>query len=55
MEKLNNSLPYVLIICGAIIAVLSFTTQQNNTKGFLGLIFIAFGAFRLYQKSQQSK
>jgi hypothetical protein len=55
MEKLNNSLPYVLIICGAIIAFLSFTTQASHTKGYLGLLFMAFGAFRLYQKSQQNR
>ncbi len=52
MEKLNQYAPYVLIICGALVSILSFTTQSNSTKGYIGLIFIGLGAFQLYQKGK---
>jgi uncharacterized membrane protein len=52
MEKLNQFAPYILIVCGALIAILSFSTQSNHTKGYIGLIFIGLGSFRLYQKAQ---
>ncbi len=55
MEKLSQFIPYILMICGALIAFLSFTTQNDTTKGYIGLAFIALGAFRLYQRSQINK
>jgi hypothetical protein len=55
MEKLAQFIPYILMVCGAIIAFLSFTTQQDTTKGYIGLAFIALGAFRLYQRNQMNK
>jgi uncharacterized membrane protein len=47
MEKLNKYAPYVLIICGGLIALLSFVVQKNSIKGAIGLVFMALGFFIL--------
>ncbi len=52
MEKLNQYSPYVLIVLGALIALLSFMGGGSNTKGYIGLLFIGFGAFTLYTRAK---
>ena len=52
MEKLNQYAPFILIICGGLMAVLNFTTQTNHTKGYIGLFFIGMGVLIKYLKSQ---
>ncbi len=47
MEKLNKYAPYVLIICGGLISLLSFSIQKNTFKGAIGLGFMALGLFIL--------
>jgi hypothetical protein len=53
MEKLNQYSPYVLIVLGALIAVVSFMGGSNSAKGYIGLLFMGFGAFTLYSRSQK--
>jgi hypothetical protein len=53
MEKLNQFAPYVLIILGGLIAALSFFGGANNTKGYIGLLFIGFGIVTLYMRNKK--
>lgn len=55
MEKLNKYAPYVLIICGGLISLLSFSIQKNTMKGVIGLVFMALGLFILRNNNKIQK
>jgi hypothetical protein len=54
MEKLNKYLPHIIIVCGAMITILSVFFMKSTLKAVLGLVFMGFGFFNLYYKNKSN-